>query len=85
VATPRKPARNETVLDSATLNLRLLAGHHLVVTTGENNRVIACHVLYLDDVVPVQLFNSYLTSNMLIPLKEPNHYGLSPDGKKRIK
>ena len=81
----RKPSKSETVLDAPTLNLRLLAGHHLVTTTDENGRVVSCQVLYFDDVVPVPLFNSYLTSGMLIALKEPGHYGLSPDGKKRIK
>jgi len=83
MATRRKPPVI-AALDTETLNSRLLAGHRLI-TTLDKGRVVACHVLYLDDPVSVQMFNSYLSNGLILPMKDGEGYGISPDGRKRLK
>jgi hypothetical protein len=71
-------------IDSATLNLRLLANHRLL-TTVIGGTIVKCEVEFLGDIVSPSLFNTYLANGMIEVPKDGVGYKLSADGRKRIK
>lgn len=70
-------------IDASTLNARLLSGHRLIVTR-DKDRIVSCTVEFFAEVVPLALFNAYLSNGMIEVPKDGLGYKLSAEGKKRL-
>jgi hypothetical protein len=62
-----------------------LDGDRLLVTRADDGRVVTCRLEFLDDRVPLALFNSYLANGMIEVPKDGVGYKVSREGKKRLK
>jgi hypothetical protein len=71
-------------LDVATLNARLHGGYRLLVTRDAQGRAVSCVVEFLDERVPVALFNTYLADGLIAVPKDGLGFKISNEGKKRL-
>lgn len=80
----RKKLPTEVVLNVESLNARLLAGYCLTALY-DGDRITRCTVEFLDDVVPVALFNTYLEHGLIEKSRKGEGFTLSTQGRKRIR
>lgn len=78
------PPPAEVFLDAAALNARLLAGHQLAITES-NGEVVRCTVVLLNERVPPELFDSYLASGLIQERPTGQQFGISSEGRKRLR
>jgi len=72
-------------LDAVTLNARLLDGDRLLVSRDAAGHVFACAVEFLEDKVPVGLFNSYLSNGLIEATTDGAAFKISREGRKRLR
>jgi len=74
----------EVFLDADGLNARLLAGHQLAISEA-NGEVVRCTVVMLNEKVPPELFDSYLARGLIQERPTGQQFGISADGRKRLR
>jgi hypothetical protein len=78
------PTVSEVFLDANGLNARLLAGHQLAISEA-NGEVVRCTVVMLNERVPPELFDSYLASGLIQERPTGQQFGISSEGRKRLR
>ena len=73
------------VLDERRLNLLLRYGNKLIVTRDASGDVVRCVVSGLEEVVPVELFQTYLANGWIEDVARGVRFALSAAGAKRRK
>jgi hypothetical protein len=78
-------SRTGVVLDERRLVLLLRYGNNLLVTRNAGGAVVECVVGGLGEVVPVDLFEVFLSAKWLEDVARGLRYGLSDAGRKRLR
>jgi hypothetical protein len=74
----------EVLLDAEALNARLLGGHQLAISES-GGEVVRCTVVLLNELVPPDLFDSYLARGLIQERPSGQQFGISADGRKRLR
>ena len=72
------------LLDAAALNARLLARHQLSISES-GGEVVRCDVVSLDEQVPPEMFDDYLARGLIQETSNSRRFGISTDGRKRLR
>jgi hypothetical protein len=72
------------VLDAAALNARLLERRQLSITES-GGEVVRCDVVSLGEQVPPDLFDDYLARGLIQEMENSYRFGISSDGRKRLR
>lgn len=71
-------------LDAAGLNARLLAGRQLSISEA-CGEVVRCNVVMSDEQVPPEMFDDYLARGLIQEMENSFRFGISNDGRKRLR
>ena len=82
---PNRPPGAGVVLDESRLKLLLRYGNKLIVTRSPDGAVIGCVVSGLNEVVPVDLFQTYLANGWIEDVARGLRFAITPAGAKRSK
>jgi hypothetical protein len=72
------------MLDASRLNERLLGGHQLAITEA-GGEVIGCEVVFMNESVPPDLFDSYLAGGLIQELEQGCRFKISVQGRKALR
>jgi hypothetical protein len=72
------------LLDAAALNARLLARHQLSISES-GGEVVRCEVVSLGEQVPPEMFDDYLARGLIQETSNSRRFGISTDGRKRLR
>ena len=72
------------LLDAPTLNARLLARHQLSISEF-GGEVVRCDVVAMDEQVPPEMFDDYLARGLIQETSNSRRFGISTDGRKRLR
>ena len=78
------PAPAIQLLDATALNARLLTGHQLAIHESGGN-VIRCDVVGTNEQVPPDIFDDYLAEGLIQEMEHSYRFGISNDGRRRLR
>ena len=81
----REQSGTGVTLDERRLNLLLRYGNKLAVTRGPARQVVRCVVSGLGEVVPLDMFEGYLTHGWIEDVARGERFGISDAGRRRLK
>ena len=78
------PAPAVQILDPEALNARLLTGHQLSIPESGGN-VVRCDVVGTNEQVPPDMFDDYLARGLIQEMEHSYRFGISNDGRRRLR
>jgi len=81
----RGEPRTGVTLDEVRLNLLLRYGNKLAVARDPARQVVRCVVSGLGEVVPLDMFEGYLTHGWIEDVARGERFGISDAGRRRLK
>ena len=81
----RGEPRTGVTLDEVRLNLLLRYGNKLAVARDPARQVVRCVVSGLGEVVPLDMFEGYLTHGWIEDVARGERFGISDFGRRRLK